>query len=77
MCIVRRLSVTYGSHYCILCSFDLARQHFVFAFLLFNSMDTLYMYVSVMSEINYYYYYYYIIEKNWGVVQRVVLNRVV
>ena len=59
MCMVRRLSVTYGSHYCILCSFDLARQHLAFALLLFNSMDTLYMYVSVMSEINYYYYYYY------------------
>ena len=74
MCIVRRPSVTYGSHYCILCSVDLARQHLAFAFVLFNSMDTLYMYVSVMSEINYYYYY--TIEKNWGVVQRMVLNRV-
>ena len=48
-CVVRRLSVTYGFHYCILCGFDL-----VFAFLLFNSMDTLH----ILSEINYYYYYY-------------------
>ena len=54
----RRPSVTYGSHYCILCSFYLGRQHLAFALLLFNSMDTLYMYVSVMSEINYCYYYY-------------------
>ena len=47
MCIVRRLSVTYGSHYCILCSVDLARQHLAFSFLLFNSMDTLYIYVDL------------------------------
>ena len=52
MCIVRRLSVTYGSTYRIRCSVDLARQHLAFTFLLFNSMDILYMYVSVMSEIN-------------------------
>ena len=40
-----RVSVTYGFHCCILCSFDLVRQHF--ALLLFNSMDTLYMYVCM------------------------------
>ena len=49
MCIVRRPSVTYGSHYCILCSFDLARKHL--------AIDTLYMYVSLLSEISYHYYY--------------------
>ena len=42
-CIVRRLSVTDGFRYCILCSFDLVRQSLVFAFLLFNYMDTLYI----------------------------------
>ena len=38
----------YGFHYCILCSFDLVRQHLSFALLLllFNSVDTLYMYVG-------------------------------
>ena len=41
---------------CILCSFDLARQHIAFALLLlFNSMDTLCMYVSVIC--NYYCYF--------------------
>ena len=56
-CIVCRLFVTYGFHYCILCSFDLVRQSLAFVFLLFNSMDTLYMYVCIiLSEINYYYY---------------------
>ena len=38
--IVRRLSVTHGSSYCILCSVDFARQHLAFAFLLFNSIST-------------------------------------
>ena len=41
-CIVRRLSVTYGFHYCILCSFALVRQHLAFAISLFYSMDTSY-----------------------------------
>ena len=36
-----------GFHYCILCNFDLVRQSLVFAFLLFNYMDTLYMYVCI------------------------------
>ena len=34
-----------GSLYCILCSFDLSRQHLAFALLLFNSMNTLYIIV--------------------------------
>ena len=36
MCNVRRPSVTYGSHYCILCSFDLAQKHLAFALLLYG-----------------------------------------
>ena len=48
LCIVRRLSVTDGFRYCILCSFDLVRQSPVFSFLLFNYMDTLYMYVYIV-----------------------------
>ena len=43
-CIVRRLSVTDGFRYCILCSFDLVRQSLVFAFLLFNYMH-MYVYI--------------------------------
>ena len=31
--------ITIGSLYCILCSFDLSRQHLAFALLLFNSMS--------------------------------------
>ena len=46
--IVRWLSETDGFRYCILCSFDLVRQSLVFAFLLFNYMDTLYMYVYIV-----------------------------
>ena len=34
-----------GSLYCILCNFDLSRQHLAFALLLFNSMNTLYIIV--------------------------------
>ena len=37
-CIVRRLSVTDGFQYCILCSFDLVRQSLVFAFLLLRGV---------------------------------------
>ena len=37
--------ITIGSLYCILCSFDLSRQHLAFALLLFNSMNTLYIIV--------------------------------
>ena len=40
---------------CILCNFDLVRQSLVFAFLLFYYLNiwTLYMYVCILSEINY------------------------
>ena len=56
MCIVRRPSVTYGHHCCIICRSDVDSNTFLFHY---YSMDTLYMYVYILSEIKLYYYYYY------------------
>ena len=56
----RRPSVTYGSHYCRPYTMSLlpCTATPCICIIIINSMDTLYMYVSVMSEINYCYYYY-------------------
>ncbi len=58
MCIVRRPSVTYGHHCCIKCRSDVDSNTLLCHYQ-YYSMDTLYMYVYILSEIKLYYYYYY------------------
>ena len=77
MCIVRRPSVTYGTNYlfyCIICKSDLHSNTLLFHYF---SMDTMYMYVNILTDINIILYYNYVIILYYIILYYIILYYII